>query len=131
GADQCRNAPLAGRPGRDRPRPQGRRPARPRHRRPGDGRSEAQGWIPGVKNVLVTGAAKRLGRAIALDLAATGWNVAIHAKESYAEAKSVAEEIHNRGLKTALIHADLRTEGATANLVSSAAEAIGPLTALI
>ena len=31
-----------------------------------------------IKTVLVTGAAKRLGRAIALDLAAAGWNVAIH-----------------------------------------------------
>ena len=31
-----------------------------------------------IKTVLVTGAAKRLGRAIALDLAGAGWNIALH-----------------------------------------------------
>ena len=46
-----------------------------------------------MKNVLVTGAAKRLGRAIALDLAAAGWNVAIHYNGSAADAEQVAAEI--------------------------------------
>ena len=39
-----------------------------------------------TKTVLVTGAAKRLGRAIALDLAEHGWNVAIHYNSSEEEA---------------------------------------------
>jgi NAD(P)-dependent dehydrogenase (short-subunit alcohol dehydrogenase family) len=43
-----------------------------------------------LKNVLVTGAAKRLGRAIALDLAQAGWNVAIHYNGSKADADSAA-----------------------------------------
>ncbi len=41
------------------------------------------------KTVLVTGAAKRLGRAIALDLAADGWNVAIHYHGSADEAENL------------------------------------------
>ena len=40
-----------------------------------------------LKTVLVTGAAKRLGRAIALDLAAAGWNVAVHYFGSKADAE--------------------------------------------
>ena len=43
-----------------------------------------------LKNVLVTGAAKRLGRAIALDLAAAGWNVALHYHGSAEDADSAA-----------------------------------------
>ena len=44
-----------------------------------------------TKTVLVTGAAKRLGRAIALDLAAHGWNVAIHYHGSAEEADEAAQ----------------------------------------
>ena len=50
-----------------------------------------------VKNVLVTGAAKRLGRAIALDLAGAGWNVAIHYNGSAADAEAVAAEVARHG----------------------------------
>ncbi|MGZ5848932.1 MAG: SDR family oxidoreductase, partial [Ramlibacter sp.] len=37
---------------------------------------------PSVRTVLVTGAARRLGREIALDLAAAGWQVAVHYRGS-------------------------------------------------
>ena len=84
-----------------------------------------------MKNVLVTGAAKRLGRAIALDLAAAGWNVAIHHKNSAAEAEAAAADVARHGVKVALLHADLGNEAATAGLVDQAAAAIGPLTALV
>ncbi|HYJ35556.1 MAG TPA: SDR family NAD(P)-dependent oxidoreductase, partial [Rhizomicrobium sp.] len=46
-----------------------------------------------LKTVLVTGAAKRLGRAIALDLAARGWNVAIHYNGSEDDADSAAQAV--------------------------------------
>ena len=82
-----------------------------------------------MKNVLVTGAAKRLGRAIALDLAAAGWNVALHYNSSDAEA--VAQEARGHGVKAAPLKADLSQEAETATLVERAATAIGPLTALI
>ena len=40
-----------------------------------------------AKTVLITGAARRIGRAIALDLAKAGWSVAIHYRKSLAEAE--------------------------------------------
>jgi len=84
-----------------------------------------------MRNVLVTGAAKRLGRAIALDLGAAGWNVALHYNTSQADADSAAEAVRALGVKTALLQADLGQEEQAQALVARAAEAIGPLTALI
>ena len=84
-----------------------------------------------MKNVLVTGAAKRLGRAIALDLAAAGWNVAIHYNGSSTEAEQVAAEIRAKGCKATLVQADFAREQEIAAVVPAAAKAIGPLTALI
>ncbi len=84
-----------------------------------------------MKNVLVTGAAKRLGRAIALDLAGTGWNVAIHYHGSAEDAETVAAECRAKGVTAATLKANLSKEDETAPLVARAAEAIGPLTALI
>jgi NAD(P)-dependent dehydrogenase (short-subunit alcohol dehydrogenase family) len=84
-----------------------------------------------LKNVLVTGAAKRLGRAIALDLAAAGWNVAIHYHGSAEDAESAAADARAAGVTVATLKADLSKEDQTATLVARAAAAIGPLTALI
>lgn len=84
-----------------------------------------------MKNVLVTGAAKRLGRAIALDLASTGWNVAIHYHTSGADAEDVAAQCRAKGVKAVTLQADLSREAETAHLVRHAADEIGPLTALI
>ena len=63
-----------------------------------------------MKNALVTGAAKRLGRAIALDLARHGWNVAIHYNTSEREARVTCEDAHAAGAKAALVKADLARE---------------------
>ena len=84
-----------------------------------------------MKNVLVTGAAKRLGRAIALDLAADGWNVAIHYNSSQADAESAAQAVRALGAEAASLPCDLSRETEVATLVDRAAAAIGPLTALI
>ena len=84
-----------------------------------------------MKNALVTGAAKRLGRAIALDLAAHGWNVAIHYKASEEEADSAAQAARAFGADAAILKCDLSKEAQTATLVARAAAEIGPLTALI
>jgi len=84
-----------------------------------------------MKNVLVTGAAKRLGRAIALDLAGAGWNVAVHYHGSAADAESAAAEARKAGVKAAALQADLSREDQTATLVARAAREIGPLTALV
>jgi NAD(P)-dependent dehydrogenase (short-subunit alcohol dehydrogenase family) len=84
-----------------------------------------------MKNALVTGAAKRLGRAIALDLAAAGWNVAVHYNGSTGEAEDTAAQARNSGVKAITLQADLSREDQTAQLTARAGAGIGPLTALI
>ena len=84
-----------------------------------------------VKTVLVTGAAKRLGRAIALDLARHGWAVAIHYHSSEKEARATAADAATAGVKVALLKADLSRESETATLVERAAAELGPLTGLV
>ena len=84
-----------------------------------------------IKTVLVTGAAKRLGRAIALDLAGAGWNVAIHYHGSAAEAEDTAAAARALGVKAATFKADLSRENETAQLIGRVAGEMGPLTALI
>jgi NAD(P)-dependent dehydrogenase (short-subunit alcohol dehydrogenase family) len=84
-----------------------------------------------LKNVLVTGAAKRLGRAIALDLAMAGWNVAIHYHGSEEDADGAVQAARAFGVDAAALKCDLSQESETAALVDRAAKELGPLTALI
>ncbi len=84
-----------------------------------------------IKTVLVTGAAKRLGRAIALHLAGAGWNVAIHYHGSAEEAETAAVAVRALGVKAATLKANLSREEETAQLIGRAAGELGPLTALI
>ncbi|MDE1939134.1 MAG: SDR family oxidoreductase [Alphaproteobacteria bacterium] len=84
-----------------------------------------------AKTVLVTGAAKRLGRAIVLDLARHGWTIALHYHASEKEARATAADAATNGVKVALLKADLSRESETAALVERAAAEIGPLTALV
>ena len=84
-----------------------------------------------TKTVLVTGAAKRLGRAVALDLASDGWNVAIHYNGSEDDADSAAQAVRAFGGEAATLRCDLSKEAQTATLVDRAVKELGPLTALI
>ncbi len=81
---------------------------------------------------LITGAAQRIGRAMALDLAARGTDVAIHYNSSRAAAEAVAAEAEALGVRAVVLAADLLDRAATARLVPDAAAALGrPLTVLI
>jgi NAD(P)-dependent dehydrogenase (short-subunit alcohol dehydrogenase family) len=81
---------------------------------------------------LVTGAAKRLGRAMALELARQGHDVAIHYAGSAEAAEEVAAEIRALGRAAVTLQADLTVEAETQSLLPRAAEALGqPLTVLI
>jgi NAD(P)-dependent dehydrogenase (short-subunit alcohol dehydrogenase family) len=80
---------------------------------------------------LVTGAGKRLGRAIALGLAAEGWNIAVHYHRSRAEAEAVAHEIAALGVKAAAVGCDLGDGQQAANLVAECGRALGPLSVLV
>lgn len=84
-----------------------------------------------MKTALVTGAAKRLGRAIALDLAKHGWDVAIHYGSSENEALGTVEEARKVGVRAAALKADLSREDETSTLIARAAKELGPLTALV
>lgn len=79
------------------------------------------------RTVLITGAAKRLGRAIALDLAAHGWNVVIHYNISANEARATAEEARAFGVEAKTVQADLAREDEVQGLIAKA----GTLDALI
>jgi NAD(P)-dependent dehydrogenase (short-subunit alcohol dehydrogenase family) len=81
--------------------------------------------------VLVTGAARRVGRAIALDLGKAGWRVAVHYCSSAAEAAEVVDAIRAEGGRAAAVSADLGKEEEVGTLVDRAAAAVGPLTCLV
>lgn len=80
---------------------------------------------------LVTGAAKRIGRTIALDLAAHGWNVAVHYRHSRAEAEEVVRAAKTFGVNAVAVGAELADEKAARALLPVAAEALGPITLLV
>ncbi|MDA5194789.1 SDR family oxidoreductase [Govanella unica] len=80
---------------------------------------------------LVTGAAHRVGRALATDLAAHGWAVAIHCHRSVAAAEALAADIRAGGGKAAVVTADLASEDETAGLIAATTDAVGPLRLLV
>jgi NAD(P)-dependent dehydrogenase (short-subunit alcohol dehydrogenase family) len=80
---------------------------------------------------LVTGGAKRLGRAIAERLVAEGFAVAIHHHTSAAEADALAGDIRAAGGRAEVLGADLSDEAAVAGLVGRAEAALGPLGVLV
>jgi NAD(P)-dependent dehydrogenase (short-subunit alcohol dehydrogenase family) len=81
---------------------------------------------------LVTGGARRLGRAMALHLARRGHRVAIHCAASRTEAEALAAEINGGGGRAAVLVADLLDEAQVTPLVDAAAAALGcPLTVLV
>ena len=81
--------------------------------------------------MLVTGAARRLGRAIALHLAAQGWDLALHFRGSAVEAAGTAAQAEALGARVALLAADLADEAACRALLPRAAAALGPLQAVV
>jgi len=80
---------------------------------------------------LVTGASRRLGRVIALDLAGRGWSVGIHYHASAAEALAVVAEIEASGGRAAAFAADLARPEAPEPLIESCASTLGPISCLI
>lgn len=80
---------------------------------------------------LITGAARRIGRAIALDLARAGWAVAVHHHRSVEDAASLVREIAAMGGRAAYFAAPLTDEAKVQGLLPRAADALGPVTCLI
>ncbi|TIS92987.1 SDR family oxidoreductase [Mesorhizobium sp.] len=84
---------------------------------------------------LVTGGARRIGKAIVEDLAAHGFAVAIHCNRSLAEAEALAARIRDghfgRNGRAAVVAADLTDMAAAGNLVGRAEAALGPVSLLV
>lgn len=83
------------------------------------------------RTVLVTGAARRLGRIIALDLGASGWRVGVHYRTSVADAAGLVAEIERNGGAAAAFAADLDHLDALPKLIAACAASLGPVSALI
>jgi NAD(P)-dependent dehydrogenase (short-subunit alcohol dehydrogenase family) len=80
---------------------------------------------------LITGAARRIGRAIALDLAAHGWRVAIHYRRSRDEAEALAGEIDRAGGTAAALYANLGDINDVQALIGSCGQTLGTPTCLV
>jgi NAD(P)-dependent dehydrogenase (short-subunit alcohol dehydrogenase family) len=76
---------------------------------------------------LVTGAGRRIGRAIALGLAQAGWDVAVHFRSSRRDAEETAAAIRALGRRAVLLECDLLDEAAVRGLFARAADALGPI----
>lgn len=83
------------------------------------------------KTALITGAARRIGRAIAMDLAAHGWRVGIHYRRSREEAEALASEIRLAGGEAAALAANLADIADVQTLIPRCTEALGLPTCLV
>jgi NAD(P)-dependent dehydrogenase (short-subunit alcohol dehydrogenase family) len=87
--------------------------------------------LPVPKAALVTGGARRIGRALVLALADAGYAVAIHHHRSGAEADALVAEIVQAGGKASALAADLADEAAVKRLLPEAAATLGPIGVLV
>jgi len=80
---------------------------------------------------LVTGSARRVGRAIALDLARSGADLALHCHHRRAEAEALADEIRSLGRCCTVLPGDLCDPDFPGRLIAAAAETLGGLNVLV
>src|SRR5271156_1162388 len=83
------------------------------------------------KTALVTGAAKRIGRSLALSLAAAGADVAITYRGSAAEAQATVEALRKHKVRAMAVQCDVRSQESVAVAVASVVEQFGRLDILV
>ena len=83
------------------------------------------------RTALVTGAARRVGRVIALALAGRGANVAIHYRSSQAEAEATARDAAALGVQAMTVRAELTDEREVARMVGEVGDRFGRLDVLV
>lgn len=83
------------------------------------------------KTALVTGAAKRIGRAIALTLAKAGYDIGVHYGQSRDDALALAAELEALGVKAHALQGDLSDVASVAGLIGMARETLGPIDVLV
>ncbi|EKD27844.1 MAG: Short-chain dehydrogenase/reductase SDR [uncultured bacterium] len=84
-----------------------------------------------AKNILITGAAKRIGREIALYFADMGYSIALHYKDSQSKASILKKEIESKGVKCKLFHCDFNKLDTLNDFVSKIIKAFGSIDVLI
>ena len=88
-----------------------------------------------AKTVFISGAAQRIGRAIALDLAKHGWRIVVHYNNSAAAAQGLVDEINQTAGASSpvafCVGGDLRDESQTATLIESARDLAGQIDCVI
>ncbi|CAM3108722.1 SDR family oxidoreductase [Asticcacaulis taihuensis] len=83
------------------------------------------------RTALVTGAAKRIGRAIAIALANAGYDIGVHYGQSRDDALALVRELETLGVKAYAIQGDLSDVASVAGLIDRAREALGPIDVLV
>jgi len=86
---------------------------------------------PSPGAVLVTGAGRRIGRAIALELGRAGHAIAVHYHGAAGDAEDTVAALKDGGVEAAAFAADLADAEAPARLIAESAAALGPLTGLV
>jgi len=84
-----------------------------------------------MKTVLITGASRGIGRALATELATNGWAVAVHYNSHAEEAEAVAESIRAQGGVAQTFCADVSDPAQADTLVREVEKQLSPLTALV
>lgn len=83
------------------------------------------------KIAVVTGAARRIGRVIALFLAEHGWDVAVHYRFSEQDAMRTVQDIRNLGRRSVALRCDLTDEDAVNTLMTRVQQALGTPSCLV
>ena len=86
---------------------------------------------PVTRVALVTAGGKRIGAAIALRLAQSGWQLAIHCRDSVQEAQQLSRELQAIGAQTEVFRADLASDSEVEGLFDAVVEHFGQLDAVV
>lgn len=84
-----------------------------------------------AKNILITGASRGIGQAIARQAAQQGWSIGLNYNQSQSEALSLADELRQTGTKVVCLQADVSQQSEVQRMFREFDEAVGPLHALI
>jgi pteridine reductase len=83
------------------------------------------------KTILITGAAKRVGREVAFTLARRGANIVVHYRSSASQAKQVVDELQAMGVKAIALRAELSRSGEVSRMVRQVIKDFGRVDVLV